>query len=85
MNQYTIVSTKRFTKDFRKLPRAVQKRVLAALEEMRENPHQGVRVRAAETGNWRWRVGDYRIRYDIEGEDVVLLRVRHRREAYRKL
>ena len=84
MKQYTIVPTKRFTKDFRKLPRALQKRVLAVLEEMRKNPYRGTRVRAAETGNWRWRVGDYRIGYDIEEEDIALLRVRHRREAYRK-
>jgi mRNA-degrading endonuclease RelE of RelBE toxin-antitoxin system len=34
-------------------------------------------------GQWRTRVGDYRIRYDIEGEEVSLYRVRHRRDIYR--
>ena len=32
---------------------------------------------------WRIRVGDYRIRYDIEGDRVLLYRVRHRRDIYR--
>jgi len=33
-------------------------------------------------GQWRIRAGDYRLRYDIFGRDVVLYAVRHRREAY---
>ena len=33
-------------------------------------------------GQWRIRHGDYRLRYDIFGQDVVLYSVRHRREAY---
>lgn len=33
-------------------------------------------------GQWRIRVGDYRLRYDIVGADVVLYSFRHRREAY---
>jgi mRNA-degrading endonuclease RelE of RelBE toxin-antitoxin system len=33
-------------------------------------------------GQWRIRAGDYRLRYDIFGRDVVLYAVRHRTEAY---
>jgi mRNA-degrading endonuclease RelE of RelBE toxin-antitoxin system len=29
-------------------------------------------------------VGDYRIRYDIEGDQVLLYRVRHRKDIYRE-
>jgi mRNA interferase RelE/StbE len=83
MKPYQIVSTRVFTKDFRRLPYGVQLRILDALEEMLQDPYRGSKVQALETGIWRWRVGDYRIRYDIEGEDIVLLRVRHRREIYR--
>ncbi|MBI3961397.1 MAG: type II toxin-antitoxin system RelE/ParE family toxin [Deinococcus sp.] len=31
---------------------------------------------------WRIRAGDYRLRYDIVGSDVVLYSFRHRKEAY---
>lgn len=33
-------------------------------------------------GQWRIRSGDYRLRYDIFGNDVVLYSFRHRKEAY---
>lgn len=33
-------------------------------------------------GQWRIRHGDYRLRYDIFGQDVVLYSFRHRREVY---
>jgi mRNA interferase RelE/StbE len=80
---YRIVPTRVFTKDFRRLSPEAQQRILDALEKMQQDPYQGRNVLAVKTGTWRWRAGDYRIRYDIEGEDVVLLHVRHRREVYR--
>jgi mRNA-degrading endonuclease RelE of RelBE toxin-antitoxin system len=33
-------------------------------------------------GQWRIRIGDYRIRYDVFGTDVVLYSFRHRKETY---
>ena len=33
-------------------------------------------------GQWRIRIGDYRLRYDIVGRDVLLYSFRHRREVY---
>lgn len=33
-------------------------------------------------GQWRIRVGIYRVRYDIAGRDIVLYSFRHRREVY---
>jgi mRNA interferase RelE/StbE len=37
--------------------------------------------------SWRARVGDYRIVYDVVREQVIVLvlRIAHRREAYRSL
>lgn len=34
-------------------------------------------------GQWRIRFGDYRVRYDIAGGDVILHSFRDRKEAYR--
>jgi len=36
------------------------------------------------TPEYRLRVGDYRVLFEIEGAKIVVYRVRHRREAYRK-
>jgi len=33
-------------------------------------------------GRWRLRLGAYRLRYDIVGQDVVLYSLAHRKDAY---
>jgi len=35
-------------------------------------------------GTYRFRIGDYRVIFDLEGEEIVVLRVGHRRDIYRK-
>lgn len=37
----------------------------------------------SEIGNYRFRIGDYRAVFDIRGQEVVILRIGHRREVYR--
>jgi mRNA interferase RelE/StbE len=83
-SRYRLVIAKRFARDLKRLDRQVQGRVLEALERLEADPYRGEKVVAQETGSWRLRVGDWRIRYDIVGEEVHLLRVRHRREVYRR-
>mgnify|MGYP001600112768 CR=1 FL=1 len=34
-------------------------------------------------GNYRFRVGDYRVIFDIDGKMVTILKVGHRREIYK--
>jgi mRNA-degrading endonuclease RelE of RelBE toxin-antitoxin system len=41
------------------------------------------KLRGISPPEYRLRVGDYRIRFDMEGEAIRVLRVRNRREAYR--
>jgi mRNA interferase RelE/StbE len=35
------------------------------------------------TPEYRLRVGDYRVLFEIEDEKLIIYRIRHRREAYR--
>jgi mRNA-degrading endonuclease RelE of RelBE toxin-antitoxin system len=80
--RYELVIAHRFYKDLRQIDAQNQKRVLETLRQFRQDPYGGRKVIVAETGQYRWRVGPCRIRYDIEGDKVHILRVRHRREAY---
>jgi mRNA interferase RelE/StbE len=80
--RYELVIANRFYKDLRQIDVQDQKRILEALKQVSQDPYQGRKVIVAETGQYRWRVGPYRIRYDIEGDKVLILRVRHRREGY---
>ncbi|MBF0317063.1 MAG: type II toxin-antitoxin system RelE/ParE family toxin [Nitrospirae bacterium] len=36
-------------------------------------------------GNYRLRVDNYRVIFDIEGWDIVILRVGHRQDIYRNI
>ena len=81
--RYRLVISNRFRRDLRRLDAGMHLRVLEALERLQENPRQGSQLTDVAIGAWRLRVGDYRIRYDIEGDQVLLYRVRHRREIYR--
>jgi mRNA-degrading endonuclease RelE of RelBE toxin-antitoxin system len=90
---YRIISTAGFERDVRRATRrdsVLLTRLAGALEILENDPMNFSRhydiskltgIKAGQ-GQWRLRVGDYRIRYDIFGRDVVLYTFRHRREAY---
>lgn len=84
MARYQLIISNRFRRDMRQLDAEMHRRVLQVLESLQDNPRQGSRLTDVAIGAWRIRVGDYRIRYDIEGNQVLLYRVRHRREIYRE-
>lgn len=81
---YKLAVSTSFRKDLRKLERGNQVRVRRALTDIQADPYQGRKVRNAVIGIYRWRVGDYRIRYDIQGQDIQVLRVLKREDAYRR-
>lgn len=72
-----------------KLPKSTRERIYAKLAELARQPRpDGVKkLKGTERDYYRIRVSDYRIIYEIaEGELLLLVvRVRHRREAYRDL
>jgi mRNA-degrading endonuclease RelE of RelBE toxin-antitoxin system len=65
----------------------VQERMLKAIGALETSPFAPPprikRLKGKGVGQWRLEVWPYRIRYDVEGNDVVLYRVRHRKEVYR--
>ncbi len=83
MPRYHLVISNRFRRDLRQLDATMHRRVLEALDQLQEDSYRDLQLTNVQIGQWRIRVGDYRIRYDIEGERVLLYRVRHRREIYR--
>ena len=82
-NEYELVIAQRFLKDMRRISREDQIRVRRALGRIQLDPYRGRKVVAAETGQYRWRIGSLRIRYDIEGGKIQVLRVKKREDAYR--
>jgi len=70
-------------KDFEALPSGIQARVLAKIEGMTDNLSGDVKHITDSTPEYRLRVGEYRVLFEIERGAIVIYRIRHRREAYR--
>jgi mRNA-degrading endonuclease RelE of RelBE toxin-antitoxin system len=91
--KFRVVTTPAFEREFRKASKG-NAALLDAVEELlaslREDPHNrsgqhNIKKLAGlkpGDGQWRIRWREYRRRYDIFGEEVVLHSFRHRREAY---
>lgn len=84
---YAILIKASAEKEIRRLPQTVRKRVLSAVLALQENPRpSGVcKLKRQDGDGWRIRVGDYRVIYQIDDDlcQVMIYRVRHRREVYR--
>jgi mRNA interferase RelE/StbE len=72
----------RALKDLRGLQASDQQRVLAAIERLRDNLKGDVKKLTAHTPEYRLRVGDFRVLFDVSGSEIQIYRIRHRRDAY---
>lgn len=85
---YTVRFTERAKKDLKKLDRHTAALILGWIRknlENCENPRQyGKGLTANRSGQWRYRVGDYRLLAQIEDNTItiLILNVGHRREIY---
>ncbi|HXK40362.1 MAG TPA: type II toxin-antitoxin system RelE/ParE family toxin [Candidatus Paceibacterota bacterium] len=73
-------------KALRKLPEDVRTRIAKAIDVLRDDPrHAGVHRLRGGRNEYRARVGDYRILYEVDDAVliVLVLHVGHRREIYR--
>ena len=83
--QYRIVPTKTFLKDLEKrVNPQYARQIEKAIDKLTQNPYRGIKLASIKIGQWRIRIGDYRLRYDIEGNKVILLTILHRKDIYRK-
>jgi mRNA interferase RelE/StbE len=82
--KFTLVIARSFLKDLQKIDRQDQVRIRKALPEIEADPYLGRKIVSADIGQFRWRVGKYRIRYDISGIEVHILRVLKREDVYRR-
>lgn len=86
--KYTVEYTQQAVKDLRKLDKQTRTFILSWVEKNLvncENPRQhGKGLTANRSGQWRYRVGDYRLIADIQDDRVVilLLHIGHRRDIY---
>lgn len=81
---YRLIYTKRAVEDIQQLDTLARRRIGERLRSLEKDPLGRARkLMNPRIGTYRYRIGDYRVVFDISGRDVVILRVGHRREIYR--
>jgi mRNA interferase RelE/StbE len=73
-------------KDLRRLLNPIHDRIVRAINVLSKNPRPpGCRKLTGSKNDWRIRVGDYRVIYEIAHSERIIRinRVRHRKEVYR--
>lgn len=86
--RYSVETTSRFDKEFKKLDRYTMKMIKAWIEKNLvncENPRvHGKGLTANRSGQRRYRIGDYRLICEIQDNKLIILAlsIGHRKEVY---
>jgi mRNA interferase RelE/StbE len=73
--------------DLKRLLTSIFQRIIPQIKTLTGNPRpSGCRKITGSKNDWRIRIGDYRIIYEIDerAKAVRIMRVRHRREVYQR-
>jgi mRNA interferase RelE/StbE len=87
VSKYRLVYKKPAVRAIQKLPKQVQKRLKNKLEWFveQDNPLQfSSALTKPVDAQYRFRVGSYRVLFDIDKDTIIVLLVQHRRDVYRK-
>jgi mRNA interferase RelE/StbE len=79
---YQVEFKPRALKDLKGIDRRDAHRVVEKIKAMRHDLAGDVKRLTNSTPEYRLRVGDYRALFEVEGDKVVIYRVRHRKDAY---
>ena len=81
--QYAIEIKPQAIKDGKKIPRDVLRRIIDKIEQLSDDLHGEVKRLTHFTPEYRLRVGNYRVLFEVEHDQVVIYRIKHRRNAYK--
>lgn len=81
---YKVLFTQKALKDLENIDKEMQSRIATKLKEYAKEPlRYARRLISPKIGTYRFRVGDYRVIFDIDRENIVILRIGHRKSIYK--
>ena len=84
--KFEIQFTSSTAKEFRNLPSEIKKRAITKIDLLSSNPiPKEVKKLKGKNDYYRLRVGTYRIVYELQRDNSIILmtRIRHRRDVYK--
>ena len=79
---YEIEFKPRAIKDLQSIPKSMAERIIETIEALRDDLTGDVKRLTNFTPEFRLRVGDYRVLFEVEASKVMIYRVKHRSDAY---
>jgi mRNA interferase RelE/StbE len=83
---YTVIVPKPVQKQLNNLPNSIFLRIIDKIKLLENTPRPQDSVKLKGYKNqYRIRIGDYRVRYEVDDDKlvVILLRCKHRKDAYK--
>jgi len=84
---YSLLIENSTKKDFDNINQSDLKRIAVKINELKDDPRPSGTIKLKGSSNdWRIRIGDYRVVYEIDDdlETVIIYRIKHRKDAYKK-
>jgi mRNA interferase RelE/StbE len=81
--KYNVQFKPRAVKDIARLSSRMQLEIIKDIEAMSNDLAGDVKRLTNFTHEYRLRVGNYRVLFEVENKNIIVYRVRHRREVYR--
>jgi mRNA interferase RelE/StbE len=80
--QYQIEFKPKAIKDLEQFPENIRERIISKIEAMQDDLQGDVKRLTNFTPEYRLRVGDYRVLFELEEQTIMIYRVKHRSKAY---
>jgi mRNA interferase RelE/StbE len=80
--EYKIEFKPRSLKDLRSINADDAQKILVKIRAMENDLAGNVKRLTEFESQYRLRVGNYRVLFDVESDNIIIYRVKHRREAY---
>lgn len=82
--EYKIVITHPATRELDKLDPVVKKAIKKKLQQYILSPLKNAKkLHNSDIGSFRWRVGNYRVVFDMEKDVVTIVKICHRSDVYK--
>jgi len=79
---YHIDLMPRAVKDLKKLPRVEAQNIFSKIMLMEDGLFGSIKKLTNFTPEYRLRVGNYRVLFEIEGDKIIIYCIKHRKNAY---
>ncbi|MCP2730857.1 type II toxin-antitoxin system RelE/ParE family toxin [Symplocastrum sp. BBK-W-15] len=80
--QYQVEFKPKAIKDLQEITLNIQEQIISKIEVMQNDLHGDVKRLTNFTPEYRLRVGDYRVLFEVDKQAIIIYRIKHRSKAY---